>query len=59
MSRCRLGRVGNKDEEARWEEGMKILEDLGPDSIATTEVAGKQERLLKGKSVRLNSAGWT
>lgn len=45
MNRCRLGRAGNKDEEAEWEEGMKIL---GPDSTATTEVAGAQECLSKG-----------
>lgn len=40
MGRCRLGGVGNKDAEAGWDYSMEILENLGHDSVAITEVSG-------------------
>lgn len=40
MGRCRLGRVGNKDAEAGRDQSMEILENLGPHSMASTEVSG-------------------
>lgn len=34
--------MGNKDEEATWDQRIEILEILGPGSTETTEVSGIQ-----------------
>lgn len=46
--RCGLGRVGNKDAEAGWDQSMEVPENLGRDSTATTKVSEVKGCLMKG-----------
>lgn len=39
--------MGNKDEEAVWDQRVEILKILGPGSMESTEVSGIQRCLIK------------